>query len=78
MTITMENILFKEYSYENTYNCSPVAQSKHFNKLMYLLSHINILQKKHSDIDIKKVITNYIINNPQEINQKNNGGWTAL
>ena len=62
------NNLFEHYNYNTIYDCSPFTKCKYFNKLMYL-----IINK--TDFH---VISNYLINNLNEINQVNEYGWTAL
>lgn len=60
--------IFKGYDINTEYPCSPMTLSKNFTKLMYLI--INLV-----DIEI---IINYILQHPNEINKKNEKGWTAL
>ena len=55
----------EEYSYEKIYQCSPITECKNFTKLMYMII-MNI------------PIDSYIKDNKEEINKKNEGGWTAL
>ena len=58
------------YDYHKEYNCSSITKSKYFNKLMFLLINID-------KIDMK-ILINYILSNKNEINEKNEKGWTAL
>jgi ankyrin repeat protein len=69
MLLIMDNV-FASYDYENIYRCSKITSSRHFTKLMYLV----INNKKYGNDILRK----YILENKEEINKKNNIGWTAL
>lgn len=64
--------IFDGYDYEREYDCSEFTKANHFNKLMYLIINVNNIQNG------KKILAEYIINNKNEINEKNSEGWTSL
>ena len=59
------------YDYNKEYDCSFFAKSKHFSKLMFYIININKIQ------DSGLFIENYIKNNKNEIDHKNEKGWTC-
>lgn len=67
----MEDI-FKDYNYDGYYPCSPYLNSRHCTKLMYLIMNVKVIQNG------KDVLRDYILNNKDEINKKNDEKWTAL
>ena len=67
----MDNI-FKNYSYDEQYKCSSITDSIHFNKLMYLIVHFQEFP------DGRNELIKYILTHRNEINEKNEKGWTAL
>ena len=59
---------FADYNYEEEYYCSLNEKLKHCTRLMYLII-------KHHDAE---VVEKYLLEHPEEINAKNQRGWTAL
>lgn len=68
------NIDFSNYDYNKVYNCCDFIKCHSFNKLMYLIT--NSLNDRIS-LTVGALM-DYIINNPTEINEKNQNGLTPL
>ena len=70
----MQEIDFSNYDYNKKYNCDKYISCCHFNKLMYMITS----QLNGGPIVSLDCLSIHIANNPNEINEINEAGWSPL